>query len=194
MVQSLQLTIKSSVFDKSKILNIDPEFIELGTKSLTKFEIAELRYGVEAIRGYRFNIGRSYCIEIRSVTGTVMKIRLRSLYGIKKKKLGQQYLLILNTILKFYIDDICKSFYTKFNNKITFSILGVTFTQQGILIEKNVDLIDWQDLGVKNYWSYYSLFSKTNPDKHKIFKYLTDWNTIVVEKLSKHILREKNLL
>jgi hypothetical protein len=193
-MQSLQLILKTSIFDKKTNLIITPELIEYNHKSFSKFEIADLRYGIKAIKGYRFRIGRIYCIDLRSLTGDVIKIRLISLYRIKKTRLEEQYKLVVSALLENFINDISRGFINNFRNKIDFNILGVTFTQEGIRLNNKSEIITWFDLGTKNYWTYFSLFSNSNLTVYKTFEYLNDWNTIVLYSVSRSILKAKNLL
>jgi hypothetical protein len=190
----VRLILKPTIFDSEKNIVITPEAIEFDNTSLSKFEISELRYGVKAIRGYRFRIGRIYCVDIKSFTGVIIKIRLKSIYRIRKNQLGQKYKAILEAVFDNFINDISQSFIQKFKKGIDFNLLGVTFMQEGILLDKKYKIITWQDLGTKNYLSYYSLFSKEDSNKYKAFYYLSDWNTIVLYSVSRHILKEKKLL
>jgi hypothetical protein len=192
MTQTLKLSLKSTLLSKEKILLIDPEFIEFDNTNFSKFEIAELRYGIKAIKGYRFVIGRIYCIDIKTLDEKIIKIRLKSLYRVRKHKLGEKYKIILKALFENFINDICQSFIDKFNNKVDFNLLGTTFTQNGVILNKTTETIPWFDLGTRNYWSYYSLFSITDSRKYRIFYYLSDWNTIVLYSVSRHILKLKN--
>ena len=194
MAQPLKLFLKSSIFDKGKFLIIEPEYIEFGDMNFSKFAITELRYGIKAIKGYRFRIGRIYCIDIKSVDGRIIKIRLKSLYRVRRILLGKKYKQIIETIFDNYINDISISYIKQFNNKIDFTLLGNSFSQEGLILNQTSEIISWFDLGTKNYYSYYSLFSISNPSKYKAFYYLTEWNTIVLYSVSQEILKSKKLL
>jgi len=194
MAQTIQIHLKSSIFDKEKLLTINPSFIEFDKVILQKSEIAGLRYGIKSIRGYTFRIGRIYCIDIRNLNGDIIKIRLKSLYRVRRILLAKKYKQIVEAIFDNYINDISRDFIKKFNNKNDFKLLGNTFTQEGIILYETNEVITWLDLGTKNYYSYYSLFSITNPNKNKSFYYLADWNTIVLLSVSRHILKSKKLL
>lgn len=191
MTKPVELLLKATFFDNGKTITITPEFIEFDNKNLSKFEINELRYGIKSIKGYRFRIGRIYCIDIKSFNETIIKIRLKSIYRINKKKLGKKYQIILNTLFQFFFNDISKSFIKNFNDGIEFDLAGITFKKEGILIDKKSEIIKWEDVGTKNYSTYYSLFSKLNPNKYKALNYLTDWNTSVLYSVSRTILKQK---
>jgi hypothetical protein len=90
-------------------------------------------------------------------------------------------------------DNISGSYLDQFANSFEFEILGVTFTTQGIWLENKKNFIEWNDLGTKNYSTYYALFSKSNPIFHKTFEYLTDWNTRILYSVSRQILKDKGL-
>jgi hypothetical protein len=182
------------MFDNEKLLMIEPGFIEFDNNRWSKQEIAELCYGVKGIRGYSFVIGRIYCIDIKNTSGNIIKIRLKSLYRVRRKQLGEKYRLILSTLFENFINDISLSFIEKFKNKVEFTILGVTFTQEGIIFGNLSETISWFDLGTRNYRTYYSLFSNQDPRKYKTFQYLTDWNTVVLYSVSRSILKLKGLL
>lgn len=194
MAPPLQIKLKASIFAGEKSLKINPELLEFGEESLSKFEIAEIRYGIKAINGYNFRIGRIFLIEIRSVTGTIIKIRFQSVYQIRRKQLEEKYRQILNALFENYFNDIVGDFIKLFNEKVDFDILGVRFTREGVIIDKNTETISWFNLGTQNYWTYYSLFSKSNPHLTKSYYYLTDWNTIVLRTVSRHILKVKDMI
>lgn len=194
MIQTLKLFLKSSIFDKEKVLIVDPGFLEYDGINFSKFEIAEIRFGIKSIKGYNFRIGRIYCIDIKSLNGNIIKLRLKSLYRIRIKKLEEKYKIILNALFKNYINDISLTYIKMFNDITDFSILGVMFSQSGIQLDKKSDIISWLDLGTKNYNTYYSLFSKSDPKKYKLFYYLSDWNTVVLYSVSRSILKAKKLL
>lgn len=194
MAQSLTLTLKETIFNKESTINITPELLEYQNISLSKFEIDEIRYGVKAIDGYRFRIGRIYCIDVKSLSGTVLRIKLKSVYGIRKKILGEKYRAIVNALFENYFNFVTQSFINLFENQVDFDILGITFTQEGILLDKKSQIIPWEDLGTKNYSRYYAIFSKENRNNYKALYYLEDWNTAVLYSVSRYILKAKKLL
>ena len=194
MAQPLTLTLKETIFNKESTINITPELLEYQNISFSKFEIDEIRYGVKAIDGYRFRIGRIYCIDVKSLSGTVLRIKLKSVYGIRKKVLGEKYRAIVNALFENYFNFVTQSFINLFENQVDFDILGITFTQEGILLDKKSQIIPWEDLGTKNYSRYYAIFSKENRNNYKALYYLEDWNTAVLYSVSRYILKAKKLL
>ncbi|MDE3184583.1 MAG: hypothetical protein KGM16_14285 [Bacteroidota bacterium] len=194
MSQPLTIPLKETVFDKENTLVITPESIEYKNASLSKFDVDEIRYGVSFIRGYSFYIGRIYCIDIKSHSGTIIKIRLKSLYGIRKKRLCKKYSIIVDALWENYMRDVAENFINFYKNKIDFDLLGIIFSQAGIQLSKQSDLVPWEDVGTKNYSRYYAIFSKENPHNYKAFYYLEDWNTSILYYVSRYILKAKKLV
>jgi hypothetical protein len=197
--ETLQFTIKSSILDRPRKLSIAPAYIEFDNRSSvglepTRFfkeDIEGVRYGIKAIDGYQFTIGRIYCIDICNAKGGTIKIRLKSLYGVRKTELGRKYSEIVNAILDYFFDPKIISLLEKFVNDESFSILGVNFDARGVLLKKDSQLISWDDLGTKSYMSYYAMFSKSDPNYYRAFEYLNDWNTVILYSVSRQILKEK---
>ena len=192
MAHCLRIICKSSILKEKKLLIINPDFLQFDTINISRLDVADLRYGIKAINGYRFVIGRIYCIDIKSLSGVIIKIRFKSLYTIKRKILGEKYLLILRVLFDNFINDISQNFINMFNDKIDFELSGMTFTQRGIYFNKNDEAIFWNDVGTKNYSRYYAVFSVKNPNKYKAFYYVADWNTSVLYAVTQYILLSKN--
>jgi hypothetical protein len=199
MSDALHLTIKPSLLDRSRKLTISPDYLEFDNRSSvglepTRFEkkdINGLRYGIKPIEGYQFVIGRIYCIDICNKEGQTIKLRLKSLYGVRKLQLARKYSEIVNILLDFFFDDIAKVLLGKFNRGDSFTILDVTFCAEGVQLSKDAQLITWDDLGTKSYFRYYTMYSKANANHYKVFEYLVDWNASTLYSVSRQILKDK---
>ena len=199
MTQTLQINIRSSWFDRVRSLHINTDFIEFDDKDLiasppTKImadDIESFRFGTKWISGYQFIIGRVYSIDVRSIKGDIIKIRLKSLYGINKTELWDKFNNILNALHDNYFDKMSLSYIDLFYSHQSFVILNVHFDQHGIkFLDKNKE-IPWDDVGTISYVNYYSIFSKTNSKVYKAFEYLTDWNVAILYSVSRQILKDK---
>ena len=192
MSELFRVNIKPSIFETEQVLIVDSEFIQYGAANFSKFEIAAIRYGVAPIEGYKFRIGRIYSIDVRSLDGKILKIRLKSLYRIGRKRLGKKYKEIVEVIFVNYFSDICKEYLRLFKEGKEFEILGNKFTSSGLFLVRSNQFVPWTDLGSKTYYTYYSLFSKENPNLYRTFTYLLDWNTAVLYTVSTAIIKSKN--
>jgi len=197
--ETLDLSLRSSIFDRQRRLTITPTYLEFDDRSsvgleptrFKKEEMEGLRYGVKPIEGYQFVIGRIYCIDIRNNQGRTMKIRLKSMYGVNKIALAQKFAKIVNIFLDYFFDDISRGLLEKFHKGESFSLLGVSFFSDGVNLKKDGQLIKWVDLGTQSYTRYYAMYSKWNPNHYKAFEYLVDWNTATLYSVSREILKEK---
>jgi hypothetical protein len=199
--QTIKLTIKSSILDRYRQLVIDKNYIEFGDNELiatppTKFnkeDITGFRYGIKWINGYQFTIGRTYCIDIQNKNGKIIKLRLKSLYGVRKKQLTNKYIQIVNALHDCFFDDLSRQYLTKFNENIEFELGGLLFSQKGISFKANSDAIPWEDIGTASYRTYYTIYPKSDPNQYKAFEYLYHWNTGVVYSVSRQILKNKGM-
>jgi len=197
----MELSIKSSLFDRHRKLLVDKAFIEFDDKDLnsaspTKFlkhEVDSFRFGIKWIRGYKFIIGRIYCVDIKSVAGETIKIRLKSLYKVRRSQLAAKYSKIIAALYDNYFDDITRSYLSDFDNAKEIQILGVTFCEDGVYLHNKKLLINWLDVGTKAYYTYYTIFSLSNPSNYRAFEYLKDWNTGILYGVSRRILSDKGL-
>jgi hypothetical protein len=200
MKERKEIKFKPTFFSKEHLLIFDPEFIELYTSPndndpvrFSKFEIDAFRFGVTWIRGYKTIFGRVNCIDIKSSTDEIIKIRLTSLYKIRLKQLQKKYSDILNSILQYYMSDIVGNYLRLFNHKQPFSILNVHFNQNGIqLNDKNN--IEWNDVDLKSHTRYVGVSSKLNRNIYKGFDHWEEWNSLVLYNVIRLVLKNKNLL
>lgn len=199
MSGSTVFNIKSSIFDRERELVLDKELLTFDNKDrigvppakILKQEIVAFRFGVRWIKGYMFVIGRVYCIDINSSLGEVIKIRLKSLYGINKEKLAQKFSKILSTLYDIYFDDLIWKYLKQYEDLQDFEILGTTVRQDGLLIGPKAIHIAWEDVGIKSYHTYFTVFSISDPTVYKAFEYLNDWNTGVLYSVTSMILNNK---
>ncbi len=197
--QKLEFIVRSTMLDRPRLLVIDPKYLEFDdhdrkSEPPTRFSKAEvdgLRYGVKAIRGYQFNIGRVYRIDICDISGRIIKIRLKSLYRVRRKLLEEKYLEITNSLFQYYFHDMTRNYLQQFREDQMIQLLGVSIDQEGVLFDEKIGRIGWNFLGTKRYWHYYTLYSEESPDNYRAFVFLEDWNAGVLRGLIEMILKEK---
>jgi hypothetical protein len=178
---------------------MDPEYLEFDDKDrvsdvptrFLKKEIESLRYGIKPIRGYRFRIGRIYCIDIRDVTGRVINIRLKSMYRVRVKLLNEKYLAIANALFRLYFHEMTLEYLAQFRDGQAVDLLGVNLNSQGVLFDEKVGRVSWDFLGTKRYWHYYTIYSEESPGSYRAFVFLDHWNAGVLRGLIEMILKEK---
>lgn len=190
----LEIEIKPNALDRKRKLIISPEIItyddsnwkDIPDTTFGKGEVAAYRFGVEPLQGYAFTIGRRYNIEIQGFNNQVMKIKFISLYGIRNKDLYQKYSMIIEALFSSHHEDIFNRYITQYKQTSSIEILGTQFRSYGVNF--GTEKVLYNDLEIKEYNSYFALFSKSNPKIHRSYSYLKDWNAAVVYSLAKRML------
>jgi hypothetical protein len=199
ITEKFETMVRSTLLDRPRLLVIDAQYIEFDDQDrvsmpptrFLKTEIQALRYGVKGISGYRFRIGRIYCIDVRDISGRVIKIRLKSVYRVRRKLLGEKYQQITNSLFKYYFHDMTRHYLRQFQEGQSVELLGVNLSQQAVLFDEKAGWVGWEFLGTKRYWHYYTLYSEESPDNYRAFVFLDDWNAGVLRGLIEMILKEK---
>jgi len=197
--ERLEFIVRSTILDRPQLLTINREYFEFDDKErvseaptrFLKADIAALRYGVKAIRGYRFRIGRIYCIDVINASGAIIKIRLKSVYRVRRKSLGKKYQEIVGSLFKYYFYDMARDYLSRFEAGQPVELLGVSLDSDGVIFDKKIGLVSWDFLGTKRYWHYFTLFSEEAPEKYRAFVFLDDWNAGVLRGLIETILKQK---
>lgn len=201
MNQMFQTHIKSSVLDRVRQLTITKDFIEYDDKDLisskpTRIQVSEIigiRTGVKWIRGYAFTIGRIYVIEIKDKNGIIIKITIKSLYGVNRNQIHSKYATIYDAIYTYILNNIDEDYIKRHSNGEEFTICGVQFLENGLKLNPNTDIVQWVDLGTKSFYSYFSIYSLSTPSNYKLAEYLTDWNAPILHSVSRSLLAQKGL-
>jgi hypothetical protein len=197
--EKLEFMVRSTILDRPRLIVIHPEYLEFDDQDRvsdvpTRFlrtDIEGLRYGIKPIRGYRFRIGRIYCIDVRDVNGRVIKIRLKSVYRVRLKLLNEKYLAIANALFRLYFHEMTLEYLAQFRDAQGVELLGVKLNNQGVLFDEKVGCVSWDFLGTKRYWHYYTLYSEESPNNYRAFVFSDDWNAGVLRGLIETILKEK---
>jgi len=197
-----QTALKSSVFDRIRQLTISETYIEFDDHDLisklptrfSKEEIGAFRFGVEWIRGYSFAIGRIYCIDVRNNQNKIIKLRLKSIYGIRRKQLTDKYINIVNALYENIFNDISRQYLALFDNQVDFELEGMQFSQRGVILNTKSDLVDWEQIGTGKHKTYFTIYPKADPSAYRAFEYLHHWNAGIVYSVLHQILKNKGLL
>ena len=195
----LTFTLRSTIFDRHRQLTVTPEYLEFDDNDTagappTRFlrsELEALRYGVKAINGYDFRIGRIYCIDIRSTDGRIIKLRLKSIYRVRLKQLESKYLDIVNTLYKYYFHDMVRRYVRSFQEGHSFDLLEINIDADGVIFDKKIGRIPWDFLLTKRYWTYFTVFSGIDQGQYKAFTFEDDWNAGVLYGVLEMILKIK---
>ena len=206
--QEITFKIKRSWFDnKERELIINPDFIQFENKNSlennpTRFEkedIISIRYGLVWIRGFEFTVGREYQIFIQNRNKEIIKIHFKGFYGINKKKLSEAYSDMLSYILDYYFQDILNEYVDKYDSGEELNLGDVFINKDYLkikvagLVKNQFKEIPWESVGVREYYSHFAVFSNKDAQNiNRTFKYLDEWNSVLLLYLINAILKHKN--
>lgn len=190
--------IKSTILDRERLLTVHPDYLSFDDKDLKsaqptcleKANIESFRFGVDWISGLYFIIGRTYRIEVRDHEGTCIKIQLRSIYGIRIKKLAKKYNQIYNALHSAYFNDLGLHYIRLVNDGLPFQLAGVTLTPHG-LEDPKIGALSWNSIGLKAYTTYCAIFDKSEPTRYHAFDYGIEWNGVLLYSVLEYILKSK---
>ena len=195
MSEAREIKFKPAIFSKERRIILHPEFMEFYKSpedtepvKFSKLEIDAFRFGIKWLRGYKLIFGRIYCVDIKSATGNIIKIRMTSVYKIRAKKLHEKYSSLINIILQYYASEMVAHYLKMFNYKQPFSILNVHFNQSGIVINDKQN-IDWNNMDVRTHTRYIAVSTRNKSDIYKAFDYIEEWNTLILYNVLRQILK-----
>ncbi|WP_125723392.1 hypothetical protein [Flavobacterium ustbae] len=207
MSSELKVKIKRSLLDNYKRdLHLHSDFIRFEDKDLanngfTLFkvnEIKEFRYGITYYQ-YKFVFGREYQLYVRNFNNEILKINFNTYLGIKKHECHEIYVNILNALWNLYFEEKTLSFIEKFKRGESFFIGDVHINSEGVILEiskllkQEKKLIPWNDVAIKKYNTYVSVYSKENSlNFNRGYSYKNDWNTFVLYSVINNIIENKN--
>ena len=188
--------IRSTLFDRHRLLTIHPDYLAFDNKdlasaeptSIEKANIESFRFGVDWVRGRFFIIGRTYRIEVRDHEGNTIKIRLRSIYGVRKKKLGAKYRQINRALHNAYFNDLGLHYIRLVNDGLPFTLAGIILTPEGI-VDPKIGTLSWGSIGLKAYSTYFAIYDKAEPQKYHAFDYGIEWNAVLLYSVLTFILQ-----
>jgi hypothetical protein len=191
---------RNLIITKDYILFEDKDLANDSHTQFNKSEITAYRYGVKWIRGAKFTIGRDYQIYIQNIEGKIIKINIKSFYGINKINNYKNYVDITDSLWNLIFKDIANDFLAKHKNGESFSIGKVKFTVDHVIIQKSALLktkefsIPWDKLQIKDYRTYLAIFSTENTSEiNQCYHYKDDWNTTIIYSVVYSILQQKGI-
>jgi hypothetical protein len=179
------LTVHSDylAFDNKDLVSAEPTSIE-------KSNIESFRFGIDWIRGLYFIIGRTYRIEVNDHEGNTIKIRLRSIYGIRRKKLGAKYKKIYDALHNAYFNDLGLHYVRLVHDSLPFTLAGVILTPEGV-VDAKIGILSWNSIGLKAYATYFVIYDKSEPKNYHAFDYGIEWNAVLLYSVLIFILKQK---
>jgi hypothetical protein len=155
-------------------------------------KISAFRYGVKWTTGYKFVFGRQYFIELKDFQNKVYKIRLSSIYGIRRNTYYDVWSEIFKQLWNHYFVNMLHYYTDLYNIGQPFELAGINVDAKGISWDRKHQL-DWKDVGISNYRTYFMLYNAGNPREYKSCSFDNDWNARILQVLLKAILKKRKI-
>ncbi|MDO3640957.1 hypothetical protein [Mucilaginibacter sp. L3T2-6] len=176
-----RLTFTNKGLKIEKLNSFDPEVFIAAEK------IAAFRFGVSAMRGYAFIIGRRHFIELKDLDGNVYKIQFTSYYGIRRDVYTKVWSEIITQLWNYYFRGICSGQFQLYKKLQVFDFAGIEFLYDGVRWDKKNKLL-WHELALSRYRTYFTIHHHENPKQYKSFSFASDWNALLLQELLMQII------
>lgn len=80
--------------------------------------------------------------------------------------------------------------FQRFEQGENIELCGISFSQQGILLNKKFPAASWNDFDIRTYQGRYSFYSKTQPENSRLVEYAAHWNVDVAYHVLKAIIQK----
>jgi len=152
--------------------------------------LVAFRYGVKPIRGYAFVIGRQFQVELLDSAGKITSIKETSYYRLKRKAYNEIWADTISQLWSSYFVNTFNYYYELYNIKQQFVLSDVKFYPFGISLD-NHNLF-WNEIGIKNYQTYFTIHHRDDLKKIKHRNFKNDWNALILQTLVKAIIKEQD--
>lgn len=188
--------IKRTPFSASRLLIIDPFYIELeGPLSDTRFtkeDIEGFRFGVTRFTYKFIPVSRTYNIEIKNSEGKIILIRMHSFFEIGYKKVERLFIRIHKQIQQAYFNDMAIHYVRLLKGGLTYELAGAFLTNEGVLLKKEKHVIPWIRIGLASYYHSCSVYDLADPRHFKSFDYWYEWNASLLRAVIDYKIRNGN--
>ena len=170
--------LQSSLFAKPQKLIITPEVIQYNGITIHHNTFNDVKYSAESIVWYKFYVGVKYSIDIKFEETKVLPIVFSS-YHWKNKQYGRFYTEISRYIGKYFLGNIIDAAVHLFHETGILEVTGLNISHDKIEFEFPQHTIAWQNVGLKEYPTYFAIYDKSNPKIHKRATF-DEWNAEIL--------------
>ncbi len=187
--------LTNGIFSQPRKLIISADQIEYQNKGgaastiITRETFEDVKYLVEGIRWEMWTVGTQYVIDIKYDNGKILPIRFCQ-YLWKSKNYGQTYSEISTGIGKHFLLDKINQVLDVFYADGFLEMPGLKMTSDKLIFENPPHEITWDHLALKEYYRYFAIFDKRDPNVHKRVTFY-EWYAEVLYSTLKTILKDK---
>jgi hypothetical protein len=189
--------VKSGLLDRQRSLMMTDDLVEWESGDLkrnqftrlNKADIVDFKHGHDWIVWYRFTVGRQFSITIKDKRNRELKIRFTSYFGLHPEYIDL-YAEMVDDIWRLYHSDIVDRHLDILKNSGELEIQGIKLSESGIQLRGQQSVISWDNLNIKEYYSYFAVFHQETPELHSRVSY-NEYGTEILWSMLKNILKHK---
>lgn len=192
-----QYELKSGILDRQRKLFLSEDFVEFENRDLkgheftrlNKADIVDFKHAMDWLVWYKFTVGRKFSITFKDRKNNELRIVFKSYLG-ANSHYSQIYSEVVDFIWQYYHQDIVNKHLDKYYNSEELTVQGITIDHNGIELPNVRKHLSWNDVGIKEYYKYFAIYHKDNPQTHFRVSY-NEYETETLWSILKTILKEK---
>ncbi|HYG19252.1 MAG TPA: hypothetical protein VD816_09990 [Ohtaekwangia sp.] len=138
---------------RSRQLILRPDGLSFDGHEIARDVLTDVIYESEWIRWYRFTIGQSFRISLKTEDGSIIRVNFSSYFG-THNEYGRYYSEITGYIGTFYLLDLVNDRVSRVLNGDELDAAGLKITSSGLRHPKLFWSIPWPKAGVHEYYDY----------------------------------------
>jgi hypothetical protein len=134
-------------------------------------------------------IGSRFSIDILYNENKVLPIRFAQ-YFLRKRGYEKVYTEVSALIGRYFLVEKINQALRAFNSGGFLEMPSLKITDENVIFEYPQHEIPWKDLGLKEYFRYFAIFDKKNPNIHRRVTFY-EWNAEILYNTIRSIHQEK---
>lgn len=168
----LEYRLSTGLLDRKRELRLTPDYIEYENLEHGRFtrilkeDIQDIKNEMNWIIWYRFYVGCSFSIDIKTKESGILKINFTS-YFRQNKAYMEAYATIVDRMWQYYLNDVISLYFQEFLATHNVKLGEVKLNNKGVYFIEKDQLISWGDVAVKEYEDYFAIYNQLNPHINK---------------------------
>jgi len=172
MEEAIAYTLSAGLLKQKRTIRLTSNYLEYETGGAGRFtrickeEMCDIKHSMEWIYWYRFWVGCDFRIEIKTKSQGICKLQFVSYFG-QNSAYQKIYARIVDRMWTYYLNDMVNAQLQELAKVPAMDIGGLKLSIGGVGFDEQAPLTPWQQVGVKEYDSYYAVYDQDNPALHK---------------------------
>jgi hypothetical protein len=196
MLSSDTYALQPSLLDGERTLVIKPDYLEYESTllvnqpptRLNKQDIADFCHYYDDIRWYHFYVGKAYTIRFKAHDGRILDIYFKNYFG-RRSAYHAIYADLIEKIWNYYFLDIVDGYLARYHQGEAITLGKVKISNNGVAVTGTGLSFTWEELALKEYVSYFSIYKPKQPEFHLWVKF-NEWNSELLLSILKTLKSE----